>query len=293
MNEKNIFYARDNIDTEFPVKIFKLNGKIHQSEHAHEYIQLWYVLNGKCIHFFNKESHTLSKGSIFVLPPYVSHYLISDDDSELIGLEFTEEFISENMDKGANFFNYSYIEPFMVSIDEVKPSFQLEGYEKRCIESLLNEIFMEFRDKENYHELFIKANVLKILAIISRAYDKNINPYKKIIMERYENSINLAIDYINKNYCNKIYLKEVCRISMMSPANFSPVFKQITGSTFTEYVNVLKVKKAKELLLQTDWSIRAVALELGFDNITYFNKLFKNNVGISPSKYREDKNSKA
>ena len=108
MNEKIVLHASDNIDVDFPVKIYKIDGKMHQYEHAHDYIQLWYVLKGECMHLFNNKEYTLTKGSVFVLPPNVSHSLVSEENSELIGLEFTEAFISEAVDKSENFLNYSY-----------------------------------------------------------------------------------------------------------------------------------------------------------------------------------------
>lgn len=282
-----IEYAHVNIDNHFPVKIYKIKEKFNQQKHAHDYIQLWYVLNGECRHLFNDKAYNLTKGNIFVLPPYVSHALISDEEAELIGLEFTENFISETVDKNKSFLNYSYIEPFLVTVDKIKPCFSLEGGESKQIESLLEEILTEFQRKDKYHELFIKADVLKILAIILRAYDKNINQYN-LIIDRYQNSIQQALEYINEHYQSKIYLKDVCAISMMSTANFSAVFKHITGSTFTEYVNELRIKKAKELLLNEELSIRAIALMLGFVDTSYFNRVFKNSVGVSPLQYRKN-----
>ena len=77
---------------------------------------------------------------MFVLPPNVSHSLVNEENSELIGLEFTETFISEAVDKSENFLNYSYIAPFVVSVEKIKPAFLLEGSESKAIEILLGEI---------------------------------------------------------------------------------------------------------------------------------------------------------
>ena len=74
---------------------------------------------------------------------------------------------------------------------------------------------------------------------------------------------------------------------MMSPTYFSYVFKQITGRTFTEYLNYLRIMKAKELLTNSNKTVSGISYEVGFNDPAYFDRVFKKEVGMSPGKYRK------
>ena len=292
MEDKMFFYkAKEVFTPEIPFKIYRITRNIEQPQHYHDYIQMWYVKHGECIHYFNDVPHRLTKGNIFILPPNVSHSMITSDmnNTELIGLEFMESFINEDIyNKSDNhLFDFAYIEPFIVSLDKVKPTFHLDGTVAKNIEGLLEETLIEYEAREKYYELFIKANLLKILAIVTREYDKGINKEKQNIIDKYKQAMTDALNYMRSNYQNKIYLEEVCRIAMMSPTYFSYVFKQITGRTFTEYLNYLRIMKAKELLTNSSKTVSGISYEVGFNDPAYFDRVFKKEVGMSPGKYRK------
>ena len=289
--EKRFYRAEEMIDTEFPFKAFRSVGIKAEAYHCHDYIQMWYVKHGSCIHYINDRDHEFEQGSIFILPPNVYHGVRSfSEDAELIGLEFTEEFINEDIHQNSShhLFDYSYIQPFMVSLERVKPTFPLAGPVKKTIEMLLEETLLEYTEKSEHYELFIKANLLKILAVITREYHKGIDEKSKSIAAKYRSSIMQALDYIKENYHTKIYLDDICRLTMMSPAYFSYLFKHETGRTLTEYVNFIRIERAKEYLKGSDRSISFIANETGFGNTALFDRAFKKEVGMTPLQYRKD-----
>lgn len=73
----------------------------------------------------------------------------------------------------------------------------------------------------------------------------------------------------------------------MSESYFSHLFKKETGSSFVDYVNSMRIEKAKELLLQTDMKIFEIASRVGVENTNYFSMLFKKLTGTSPSEFRQ------
>jgi len=95
-----------------------------------------------------------------------------------------------------------------------------------------------------------------------------------------------AIRYIAKNYSKNITLNEVAEHVHLTPAYFSTQFKQATGSSFKEYVNMIRVEESKRLLLNTDYSIMDIALSTGFEDQSYFTKIFKKYTGLTPRQYR-------
>ena len=100
-----VYRAEEEMDRSFPFKIYRREGRMEQELHAHDYIQLWFVQRGSCIHQFNHRRYYLIRGDCFILPPGVVHAVQSgSDDTVLLGLEFTESFLGESSGFSGAFF---------------------------------------------------------------------------------------------------------------------------------------------------------------------------------------------
>ena len=109
--------------------------------------------------------------------------------------------------------------------------------------------------------------------------------------EKSDNDIQVAKDYIEKNFGSNITLDDVSRIVNISPYYFSKVFKEETGENFIDYLTNLRIGRAKELLRNSDLSMKEICNEIGYADPNYFSRTFKKNVGVSPTEYKEGKNS--
>ena len=84
-------------------------------------------------------------------------------------------------------------------------------------------------------------------------------------------------------------LEDVASKAFLTPVYFSRLFKANMGVNFTDYVNKLRVDLACKLLLNNDITLVEIAQLCGFNDQSYFSKIFKNIVGISPKKYKNEK----
>ena len=98
--------------------------------------------------------------------------------------------------------------------------------------------------------------------------------------------IRKSIRYISKNFSRNLTLEEVAEQVHLNPAYFSTLFKQSTGSSFKEYLNMVRVEESKRLLSNTDYSIIDISLAAGFGDQSYFSKVFKKYTGMTPKQYR-------
>ncbi len=293
-----VYRMKDNQNDNLPVYI----RKVHQNQlsplHRHEMLQINYVVKGKLIHTINNSQYELVKGDIFIIPPFIPHQLVEipDCEFEIVELEFTTDFILGNfsrqiqdLDANSSFFDFYYIEPFLVSECNVKPRLNLAGEQQMETEALLSEIYSEYNRKEDSYLLAIKADVLKLLVLVGRYFRENVAQQSDVMemYDRHRGAIMKAIDFIDSHYSESISLEEISRVALLSQSYFSYLFKLITNKTFIEYLNSRRIEHAMDLLKNTDKLVVEVCFESGFKNVNHFNRTFKSAVGLSPTEYRK------
>ncbi len=96
-----------------------------------------------------------------------------------------------------------------------------------------------------------------------------------------------AIDYINEHYSESVTLNEVAEHTFVTTFYISRMFKKELGTSFIDYLNDIRIEKAKELLKDVKYKSYEVANLVGIPDPHYFSRLFKKHSGISPSEYRE------
>jgi two-component system response regulator YesN len=100
--------------------------------------------------------------------------------------------------------------------------------------------------------------------------------------------INRALTYIQQNYSSQgLSLKEVAGAIYVSPPYLSRLFKKRKGYNLTEHINRVRIEQAKQLLQQPESKIAEVATLVGFADRSYFCKVFKQLVGVSPNEYKK------
>lgn len=93
-------------------------------------------------------------------------------------------------------------------------------------------------------------------------------------------------EYADRNFDKNLSLKQMSMLYFMEEKYLGRLFKKQMGKSFGEYVNAARMKKAQELLKNTEKKIIDIAHSCGFNNVTYFNRVFKRFYGISPARYR-------
>ena len=101
-----------------------------------------------------------------------------------------------------------------------------------------------------------------------------------------QDTIRNAMHYISQNYSHRLTLEEVASYVHLTPPYFSTLFKKTSGSSFKEYVNMVRIEESKRLLTNTDYSLLDIAIAVGFEDQSYFSKVFKRYTGLSPKHFR-------
>ena len=115
---------------------------------------------------------------------------------------------------------------------------------------------------------------------------------RNILSRKEENTVDLIHDaqvYIEQNYSKDLILDDVSKELQLSPYYFSKLFKKRTGKNFIEYLTDVRMEKAKELLRNSNKSMKEICMEIGYTDPNYFSRTFKKNVGVTPSEYKDGK----
>lgn len=130
--------------------------------------------------------------------------------------------------------------------------------------------------------------ILRLLATAGREVSSEYRSSgKEKNIDSQDESVIRAIQYLEENYNEKIYLDDIVRVPLLCHDYFCTAFKRITHKSFTRYLNELKVSRAKEYLRKTDLKIIEISNEARFNNVTHFNRIFKQVTSMTPNQYKE------
>lgn len=149
------------------------------------------------------------------------------------------------------------------------------------MEQLLLELWTLSKSGGYAAEMHLKAVFMAFL------YEVIYNEHIKYVCSSRSNIVLRCIDDIKLNYREQINTDYLCEKYMISASHLRRLFKDKTGNTVTEYINRCRVDSAIKLLVNTDSSVLDIALSVGFDSESYFCRVFKNEVGETPGKYRQ------
>ena len=98
--------------------------------------------------------------------------------------------------------------------------------------------------------------------------------------------IRKALRFMADNYSQHLELSQVAEYAGLSPSYFSTLFREVVGVSFREHLNRIRVEESKRLLLSTQYSLADIAIAMGFPDQSYYCKVFKKVVGLTPGKFR-------
>ncbi|WP_158602265.1 helix-turn-helix domain-containing protein [Cohnella endophytica] len=157
---------------------------------------------------------------------------------------------------------------------------------KLALDMRLKLKFSRYFDKEKaQHDLGRMLNVSEVRDWLLLFMKEAVAEAEQISKKSKKTEIVDAQRYVQLQLHRKITLEEVADHLHLNPSYFSRLFKKESGENFIEYVTRLKMEKAKELLGESGHTVEKIALQLGYDNKSYFVKLFKQHYGTAPGRF--------
>lgn len=239
--------------------------------HYHPHYEIYYMKDGSCRYFIDDRSFDVEAGDVIFIPRGLIHrtnYTTAPHSRLLIN--FTEYYIPEGaLDK----------------IGDKRYLYRSRDI-SRSIEGLFNKIEQEYTNPDEYTKDLLRCHTTELIYLILR------HPGTLEEATTGNELIDGIVKYIKQNYMSDIKLSGVAKMKSISPEHLSRTFKSCTGLGFNEYVTLLRLRKAEEMIMcEPDKTISEIAYECGFNDGNYFSYKFKKMYGISPIKARSDRES--
>lgn len=143
------------------------------------------------------------------------------------------------------------------------------------------------KTKPQGYELFIKSMLYQFFFVLN---NRCRNLTKPVSNKKTLDRMKIILKHVEMNYMNKISISEMADISGFSESHFMRYFKDTMGTSFIDYLKDYRLTMAARLLVSSDSAILDIASEVGFDNLSYFNRAFKERYHTTPRQYRKENN---
>ena len=139
---------------------------------------------------------------------------------------------------------------------------------------------------EGFEAVQLFFGILHELACADRTQVELIGVQSSDSTRPHSRRINKIVQFVEKNYPHKISLEDVGELVGMSASSVSRFFKQRTRHNFWDYLNGVRIDRAAQMMIETEHTISEISYACGFNNISNFNRVFRERIGTTPSDYR-------
>ncbi len=233
---------------------------------VHNLFEVYYMIDGECDYYIGGRIYEIKSGDVILIPPGVLH---------------KNSYRSQKHTRIAIHFSNQYIPPAVVPF--IKSGVVLYRNDETVmkIRSLTEKMYNEFKNGDNFSDEVIKnyMSLLFIMIVRNRKYYEGVKALNE--------DIETVKNYIHKNYASEITLNGIAEMIGVSAEHLSRLFRAETGFGFCEYVNIVRLDRARSLLRSKDKSVADTAYECGFNDSNYFSVKFKSMYGVPPKDYKK------
>ncbi len=242
--------------------------------HTHSFFELNVVINGEGYHYIEKMSYLAKTGCVFLIPPYVKHGYLSTNNLNVYHMLIHKDFLTycfNEFKQTEGYYLLFEIEPHLRANYTRNTFLSLDCNELGILKQDI-EIIEKCKSIQNSN-IFVNAIAKKILCHLCLLMYKK---YSVVDNEYGSNSELLTIidclNYIHQNYDEKLTVSQLSEKLHMSRSTFIRYFTKTCGCSPHQYIQQYRIKKAKELIKNTDKTASSIAQECGFYDVSHMRK---------------------
>ncbi|MDR1121145.1 MAG: AraC family transcriptional regulator [Dysgonamonadaceae bacterium] len=264
----------------------ELNADWNWKQVYSPFARIYYVKGGKAKTYIRGKTCLLEPGHLYLTPPFSLHDDECDGYFSLYYIHLYEKTINREsifdrydfpVDVQASDLDLLLIERLM----EINPNRHLRHFDPKVYDNIPTfSQYIADNNRMSIHSIVETQGIL--YQFISRFLET-----ATIKQEHADIRIHKSLQYIHENIDKTISISELAGISCITEDHFIRTFKKEMKQTPLKYINTKKIEKAQLLLLTTGLPVREIAMELSMDNISYFNRVFRQHAGTTPCDYRK------
>jgi|GEM_PF-2487690 len=250
--------------------------------HFHNAYQLLYIIRGKGSLFLIDEKFAIGKGDLALIKKKEKHEIV-DDKNDLIShysIYFQEAEIAKESVS---------LSRYIRNLDADKRVFSTNGSPYLIkIPLLIREVLFEENHWSGDSNLIQKIKIIEILISLKKyaSHKEHAAVAEKQKHSQTERNVLGAIEYLENNYYKDFSLDEISAMSFVSKRQFDRVFRRFMGAGFIEYLNRIRIEQAKKLFASSEKEIITVCFDVGFNDLSYFYRVFKKHAACTPREYK-------
>ncbi len=257
------------VDKESPVYVM--------SAHWHNEFEIIRVISGDFEVFLNNDRCTLHAGDILLVECGCLHRG-EPNDCVYECIVFNINMLIKRQNDAAG----KYLAPIIDSVVGLKGL--LKGDDTELYDTIVR-LFGEMQRKEAQFELEVYALLFKMFSLLY-THDYIVESPERPRNQQ-AHTVSRVLDWLEKNYAESVSLCQVAEVAGLSEKYLCRIFKEYTGKTLVDYTNELRVENACHQMVANGKRVTQAALDSGFNDLSYFSKIFKRYKGVLPHEYKK------
>ena len=267
------------LNGEYEINRICLN--VPEACHTHRFIEIVYTYHGRGRHVIDDREYFVGHGDLLLIDYHSRHTVYPIEDLRYVDIMLKPEFLSEDLRGSEDAYALLKLEGFAeLDRDAMTGNLPLrfDGEDRKKLETLIEWTEQEQRQGAAGATLVRHAALNLLLSMIFRKMAEA--PRADLCID------DELLAYMERNCAERLRIDELAAKCFYTPAYFCRAFKRYTGRTPKDYIAVCRIKRAQQLLRQTDMPVEEIISECGFSNRTAFFQRFASVVGCSPLQYR-------
>jgi len=262
-------------------------GEATNTLHFHNYLEIGYCYWGSGRLTIEEKSMQYKGGEITLIPKNIPHTTKSDGDEGVCKWEFL--FIDLD-----NFIRHE-MQFKRLDIEEVIKTLNAQSYvilaaQNPQLNNLVKGIIEEYRSKKPHYKNAVKG-YLRALVVEMLRTNESMSSNLTLDESRVNNYIEQSVNYIETHFAEDIRLEDIATNCGLSESHFRRIFVDSIGMKPSDYLNMIRVNKACEYMMNEDVSVEEIGYRVGFQNPSTFNRNFKKIIGTTPFQWKKEENN--
>lgn len=266
---------------EFPVAVY-LDDVSHEyvNWHWHEEFEIGFVTEGSVVLGCGNRKYQMECGDIFFVNSDVLHSMHRNNTSKQAvfkSIAFHSSIISESIN---SVFYIKYLLPILSNSNFRECIITKDNNSYQSMLDILSKVWNLVYSEASDYEIKVRNELSTLFCILNQFQPPKMPNYLP------EKRVQVLLDYIHSHYKDKITIEELAKTASISKTEVLRCFKAIMGLSPISYLNSYRLQRAAHMLINTEKSIQEIAGGCGFDDNSYFSKLFKKKYHVTPRDYR-------